>query len=68
MIDAATSKLLHQPLTELKRAGEAGDETILAAIRTLFPIDAARERAQARDPAKAAPDPDPTKTKAKAGA
>lgn len=38
MLDAATSKLLHQPLTELKRAGEAGEEQVLEIVRRLFPI------------------------------
>lgn len=59
MLDAATSKLLHQPLTELKRAGESGDRHLLAAVRTLFPVDEAasaatdaereRERAKERE-------------------
>ena len=39
MLDAATSKLLHQPLTELKRAGELGDPQLSSAVRKLFPVD-----------------------------
>ncbi|UJR78477.1 glutamyl-tRNA reductase [Sandaracinus amylolyticus] len=41
MLDAATNKLLHQPLTELKKAGEAGDGQVLAVVRRLFPVEEA---------------------------
>jgi glutamyl-tRNA reductase len=47
MLDAATSKLLHQPLTELKRAGEAGDESVVPVVRRLFPIPEEPEPAAA---------------------
>nr|MDQ3037003.1 glutamyl-tRNA reductase [Myxococcota bacterium] len=52
MLDAATSKLLHQPLTELKRAGEVGDQHMIHAIQKLFPV----ERAEG-EPASAAAEP-----------
>ena len=51
MIDAATSKLLHQPLTVVKQAGESGDEHLLAAVKKLFPIDAEPAPQPAADPA-----------------
>ncbi len=41
MLDAAASKLLHQPLTAVKQAGESGDEALLSAVRKLFPIEEA---------------------------
>ncbi len=40
MLEAATSKLLHQPFVELKRAGEQGDEVLPAAVQRLFPLAA----------------------------
>ena len=39
MLDAATNKLLHQPITELKRAGEAGEEQVVEIVRRLFPVE-----------------------------
>jgi glutamyl-tRNA reductase len=42
MIDAATSKLVHAPLSALKAAGERGDPSVLEALRTLFPDAHAR--------------------------
>ena len=41
MIDASVNKILHQPLTELKRAAESGDGQVLDAVRRLFPVDGA---------------------------
>lgn len=39
MLDAATNKLLHHPLTELKKAAEGGDGAVLDAVRKLFPVE-----------------------------
>jgi glutamyl-tRNA reductase len=58
MLDAATNKLLHQPLTELKKAGEAGDGATLDAVRKLFPLE---------DPSSAAPEAEPALEKPKPG-
>jgi glutamyl-tRNA reductase len=38
MIEAATNKLLHHPLSELKHAGETGDDAFVAFVRRLFPL------------------------------
>ncbi len=38
MLDAATNKLLHQPLMELKRAAELGDQPMIDAVQRLFPL------------------------------
>ncbi len=37
MLDAATNKLLHGPLTALKAAGERGDAATLETVKALFP-------------------------------
>lgn len=37
MLDAATNKLLHGPLTVLKAAGERGDAATLETVKSLFP-------------------------------
>jgi glutamyl-tRNA reductase len=41
MLDAATNKLVHKPLAELRKAGEAGDVETIATIERLFVQDAA---------------------------
>jgi glutamyl-tRNA reductase len=66
MIDAATSKLLHQPLSELKRAGETGDDRVIAVIRRLFPVDAAAggSGTRAAEPAASPDGPSPAMTPA----
>jgi glutamyl-tRNA reductase len=50
MLDAATSKLLHGPLTALKAAGERGDAATIEAVRGLFPLGS-EERATKGAPA-----------------
>ena len=39
MLDAATNKLLHPTLAEVKRAAEAGDLKTLRAVEVLFGIN-----------------------------
>jgi glutamyl-tRNA reductase len=34
-----TNKLMHQPSTRLRKAGEKGDEDLLIAARSLFGLD-----------------------------
>lgn len=59
MLDAATNKLLHGPLTALKAAGERGDGATIEAVRQLFPLGAKPEPtkrdAPAAPPAELAP-------------
>jgi glutamyl-tRNA reductase len=38
MLDAATSKLLHQPLMELKKAAELDDQQMIDTVQRLFPL------------------------------
>jgi glutamyl-tRNA reductase len=46
MVDAIVNKLLHHPLTELRRGGEVGDGAQLIAVaRRLFDLDAAPDEA-----------------------
>jgi glutamyl-tRNA reductase len=56
MIDAATNKLLHGPLTALKTAGERGDGATIEAVRAMFPLGAKAEPAKKEGPDAARPE------------
>jgi glutamyl-tRNA reductase len=43
LADTLTHRLIHAPTHELRQAGETGDETLVAAARRLFRLDADRE-------------------------
>jgi glutamyl-tRNA reductase len=62
MIDAATNKLLHGPLTALKAAGERGDAAAIDAVRALFPLGAETSSSR-RDPEAQRPELTPARGK-----
>ena len=43
LADTLTHRLIHPPTHELRQAGEAGDEALVAAARRLFHLDADTE-------------------------